>query len=35
MVKRQERAGYGPELQIADLRRHEFDIIDLSAMARL
>jgi hypothetical protein len=30
LVIRKERAGYGPEFKIADLRRHEFDIIDLS-----
>ena len=35
LVKRPDRAGYGPEFQIADLRRDEFDIIDLSAMMRL
>ena len=29
-VKRPDRAGYGPEFQIVDLKRHEFDIIDLS-----
>ena len=27
-VKRRDRAGYGPELQIQDLRREEFDIIE-------
>jgi hypothetical protein len=31
-VKRADRAGYGPELQITDLQRHEFDIIDLSSL---
>jgi hypothetical protein len=35
LVKRPDRAGYGPERQIADLRRDEFDFIDLSAMVRL
>jgi hypothetical protein len=29
-VKRPDRAGYGPEFQIVDLKRSEFDIIDLS-----
>jgi hypothetical protein len=33
-VKRGDRAGYGPEYQIVDLERHEFDIIDLSALVR-
>jgi hypothetical protein len=28
-VPRRDRAAYGPELQINDLRRHEFDIIEL------
>lgn len=28
-VKRPDRASYGPELQIADLQPHEFDIIEL------
>jgi hypothetical protein len=28
-VKRRDRAGYGPELRIVDLRRTEFDIIEL------
>jgi hypothetical protein len=28
-VPRVDRAGYGPELQIVDLQRHEFDIIEL------
>jgi hypothetical protein len=31
-VKRKDRAGYGPERQIVDLRSHEFDIIDLSGL---
>jgi hypothetical protein len=30
LVRRPDRAGYGPEHQIVDLKRHEFDIIDLS-----
>jgi hypothetical protein len=30
-VPRKDRAGYGPELQIPDLRREEFDLIDLSS----
>ena len=34
-VKRADRAGYGPEYQIVDLDRNEFDIIDLSAMMRM
>lgn len=34
-VKRDDRAGYGPEYQIVDLNRSEFDIIDLSAMMRM
>jgi hypothetical protein len=29
-VRRIDRAGYGPELQIRDLRRDEFDIIELA-----
>jgi hypothetical protein len=29
-VDRSERAAYGPEYRIADLKREEFDIIDLS-----
>jgi hypothetical protein len=33
-VQRKDRAGYGPEKQIADLRAHEFDIIDLSGLVR-
>jgi hypothetical protein len=28
-VTRRNRAGHGPELQILDLKRHEFDIIEL------
>ena len=31
-VSRVDRAGYGPELQIIDLKRDEFDIVDLSEM---
>jgi hypothetical protein len=31
-VQRKDRAGYGPEKQITDLRSHEFDIIDLSGL---
>jgi hypothetical protein len=31
-VPRNDRAGYGPELQIADLQREEFDIVDLSGL---
>lgn len=31
-VARSARAGYGPEHQILDLRRDEFDIIDLSEL---
>lgn len=31
-VQRKERAGYGPEKQIADLQTNEFDIIDLSGL---
>jgi hypothetical protein len=31
-VQRKDRAGYGPEKQIADLQPHEFDIIDLSGL---
>jgi len=34
-VRRADRAGYGPEYQIVDLDRSEFDIIDLSAMMRM
>jgi len=30
-VKRPDRASYGPELQIADLKRDEFDIIEWGA----
>jgi hypothetical protein len=29
-VKRPDRASYGPELQVVDLERHEFDIIELT-----
>jgi hypothetical protein len=29
-VKRPDRAAYGPESQIIDLQRHEFDIIELT-----
>jgi hypothetical protein len=31
-VQRKDRAGYGPEKQIADLESHEFDVIDLSGL---
>jgi hypothetical protein len=34
-VKRRDRAGYGPEYQIVDLQRHEFDIIDMSGLVRV
>jgi hypothetical protein len=34
-VQRRERAGYGPEHKIVDLRRHEFDIVDLSGLVRM
>ena len=33
-VRRSDRAGYGPELQIVDLQSHEFDIVDLTALVR-
>jgi len=33
-VRRPDRAGYGPEYQISDLERHEFDIVDLSVLVR-
>ena len=33
-VKLKDRAAYGPELQITDLQRHEFDIVDLSSLVR-
>jgi len=33
-VRRNDRAGYGPEYQILDLRLHEFDIVDLSGLVR-
>lgn len=33
-VRRQDRAGYGPEFQILDLLRNEFDIVDLSGLVR-
>ncbi|MGD9543553.1 MAG: hypothetical protein AB7F41_10645 [Methylocystis sp.] len=33
-VQRRDRAGYGPEYQICDLKRHEFDIVDLSPLVR-
>jgi hypothetical protein len=33
-VPRPSRAGYGPEYQITDLMRNEFDILDLSALVR-
>jgi hypothetical protein len=33
-VHRRVRAAYGPEYQILDLKRHEFDIIDLSGLVR-
>lgn len=33
-VPRRDRAGYGPEHQIRDLHRHEFDVIDLSGLVR-
>ena len=33
-VPRQDRAGYGPELQIRDLDRAEFDVIDLTKLVR-
>lgn len=29
-VSRSDRGAYGPELQIADMQRHEFDIIELA-----
>jgi hypothetical protein len=31
-VQRKDRAGYGPEYRIIDLKRHEFDIVDLSGL---
>lgn len=31
-VRRRDRAGYGPERQIVDLRSDEFDILDLSTL---
>ena len=34
-IRRTSRAGYGPEYQIADLERQEFDIIDLSGLVRM
>jgi hypothetical protein len=34
-VGRKDRAGYGPEYQIIDLQRHEFDIIDISALVHV
>lgn len=33
-IQRRDRAGYGPEYQICDLERHEFDIVDLSPLVR-
>lgn len=33
-VQRRDRAGYGPEYQIVDLERDEFDIIDMSGLVR-
>ena len=33
-VVRRDRAGYGPEHQIRDLDRSEFDIIDLTSLVR-
>jgi hypothetical protein len=33
-VPRRDRAGYGPEFQIVDLRSDEFDIVDLSRLVR-
>jgi hypothetical protein len=33
-VRRSARAGYGPEFQIDDLVRDEFDIVDLSVLVR-
>jgi hypothetical protein len=33
-VRRNDRAGYGPEYQIFDLRENEFDIVDLSGLVR-
>jgi hypothetical protein len=31
-VTRSDRAGYGPEHQIVDLQRHEFDIVELPGL---
>jgi hypothetical protein len=33
-VPRADRAGYGPEYQIVDLKAHEFDVVDLTALVR-
>lgn len=33
-VRRNDRAGYGPEYQIVDLQAHEFDIVDLTGLVR-
>ena len=33
-VRRKDRASYGPEYQILDLRDGEFDIVDLSGLVR-
>ena len=33
-VARTARAGYGPEYQIVDLKRSEFDLLDMSALVR-
>jgi hypothetical protein len=33
-VRRKDRAGYGPEYKIPDLRDGEFDIVDLSGLVR-
>jgi hypothetical protein len=34
-VRRKERAAFGPEYQILDLRSEEFDIVDLSGLRRI
>jgi hypothetical protein len=34
-VRMKDRAAYGPEFQILDLKQHEFDIVNLSGLARM
>lgn len=34
-VQRKDRAAYGPEFQIVNLRREEFDVVDLSGLVHL